>query len=65
MKGGTFMNALRFAYEKVFRKSLTYCILLAFFSNFVVEVLSRRSLFATFSFIGNKPMVFLYNTMLM
>lgn len=59
------MNALRFAYEKVFRKSLTYCILLAFFSNFVVEVLSRRSLFATFSFIGNKPMVFLYNTMLM
>lgn len=59
------MNALRFAYEKVLRKSLTYCILLAFISNFVVEVLSRRSLMATFSFIGNKPMVFLYNTMLM
>lgn len=59
------MNALRFAYEKVFRKSLTYCILLAFFSNFVVEVLGRRSFMATFSFIGNKPMVFLYNTMLM
>lgn len=59
------MVVVRKFYDKVLKNSFFVCLLLALFSNIVVESLGRRSIIQTFVYMIDKPLVFLYNTMLM
>ncbi len=44
--------------------SLAFCIILSFLLNFAIETISWHSFIASFKYLINSPMTFLYNTMI-
>ncbi|MEL7657971.1 MAG: sulfatase-like hydrolase/transferase, partial [Bacillota bacterium] len=51
-------------FEKYLHNSIALCVLLSFSINFIIESVSRRSVFACLDYLVQSPMTFLYNTFL-
>lgn len=49
--------------EKIGANPYLFCIVLGFLLNFGVELLSRKSLVSTISYLMDRPIIFLYNSM--
>jgi len=55
------MKSLKYIYRKYLRNSVSLCVLLALAINFIVEAVSRRSVYACLDYLTGSPMTFLYN----
>ena len=51
-------------FEKYLHNSIALCILLSFSINFIIESVSRRSVFDCLNYLIHSPMTFLYNSFL-
>ncbi|HVI39636.1 MAG TPA: LTA synthase family protein [Anaerovoracaceae bacterium] len=51
-------------FEKYLHNSIALCVLLSFTINFIIESVSRRSVFDCLDYLTHSPMTFLYNTFL-
>lgn len=56
------MKSIITFYKKYLHNSVALCVLLAFALNFIIEAVSRRSVFACLDYMTGSPMTFLYNT---
>ncbi len=56
------MNSMKTYFEKYLHNSIALCVVLALSINFIIESVSRRSVFACLDYLTGSPMTFLYNT---
>ncbi len=56
------MKSIKTFYEKYLHNSIALCVVLAFTINFIIEAVSRRSIFDCLDYMTGSPMTFLYNT---
>ena len=55
------MESLKYICRKYLRNAVSLCVLLALVINFIVESVSRRSVFACLDYLTGSPATFLYN----
>lgn len=56
------MKSIRPFYNKYLHNSIALCVLLSLSINFIIEAVSRRSVFACLDYLTGSPMTFLYNS---
>lgn len=56
------MKSIKTFFEKYLHNSIALCVVLAFTINFIIEAVSRRSIFDCLDYMTGSPMTFLYNT---
>ncbi len=56
------MKFIKPFFEKYLHNSIALCIVLAFSLNFIIEAVSRRSVWTALDYMTGSPMTFLYNT---
>ncbi|HWQ77701.1 MAG TPA: LTA synthase family protein [Anaerovoracaceae bacterium] len=56
------MDFIKNLYSKYLHNAISLCVVLAFVINFIIEAVSRRSIFACLDYLTGSPMTFLYNT---
>lgn len=58
------MEKIKTFYKKYLHNSVAFSAVLAFVMNLVIETLARHSLFASLGFLVERPLVFLFNTLI-
>lgn len=56
------MKSIKTFFEKYLHNSIALCVVLAFTINFIIEAVSRRSVFDCLDYMTGSPMTFFYNT---
>lgn len=56
------MKSIKTFFEKYLHNSIALCVVLAFSINFIIEAVSRRSVFACLDYMTGSPMTYFYNT---